>query len=281
MYHKNLSASQAIAATGGGVDVDISAYQGRARFIFASLNTAGTLPTHDRKLQSSVPLAQSALNQLSAGATDNQIKTSSSVNTLVGVKFTQSGARQIKSVGLMIKKIGTIAAAQTLTMTIQTNSGGLPSGTAIGTSAALQIDTAVGTSYAWVTFTFANPVDVADSTIYHLVVTASYTASGSNCCVMRSLTAASGGTLMTKTDTTWSNTSTEKVEVYALQYAFADVTGGAQTQATAAVVVNESDELDTDAMGPIVRVYDTIGGTVSPSFVASCDFVCTKKVQSS
>ena len=85
MYVKNLSASQAIAATGGGVDVDISAYQGKARFIFASLNTAGTLPTHDRKIQSSVPLAQSAMNQLSAGATDNQIKTSASVNTYFAV----------------------------------------------------------------------------------------------------------------------------------------------------------------------------------------------------
>jgi len=280
MFHTTIAASEAIAATGGGTDTDIGAYMGRARFIFASLNTAGTTPTHDRKIQGSAVVA-TGLSATGVGATDNIIKNSSSVNTLVGTKFTQSGAAQIKSVGLMIKKGGTIAAAQTLTLSLQTNSGGLPSGTALGTSAAVQIDTAVAATYAWVTFTFAKPVDVADSTIYHLVVTASYTASGTNCCFMRSLTAASGGTLMTKTDTTWSLTTTEKVEVFALQYAFADIATLVQTQNTGAAAINESVEIDVDNIPAVVRVYDTIGGTVGPSFVCSCSFAAGKKVQSS
>ena len=280
MYYKNLSAVQAIAATGGGVDTDISAYVGKARFIFAILNTAGTLPTLDRKIQASVaPVAGWTYTTL--GTTTNIIDAGASTTVYQGVKFTNATAGQIKTVDFWLKKAGTIATGKKLTLKVEADNAGSPSGTALGTSATVDIDTKVATTGQWVSFTFTTPVDVAASTIYHLVLSADYNASGSNYVSMTSTTVASGGTQESfDGSSTWSLTSTEKVMVQVHQYAFADVTTLVATQATAAVSVNESVEIDTDAMASFVRVYDTIGGTAGPSFVASTSFVCGRQVQS-
>lgn len=275
MQTSTLLTPVSVTATGGGSDLDISAFTGRLRFNRTTLNTAGTSPTLADKLQHSDALTR-GLEQSTVGATDNNIKTSSSVNTLVGLKFTQSGAKQVKRVAFQLKKIGTLTAGKKLTLAIQTDSAGAPSGTAAtnGTSNTVDIDTEVGTSYAWVVFTFAKPVDLADATVYHFVLSADYTASGSNAVNVRSLTAASGGTLETKDATTWTLTTTQKVEVYVDQYDFSDITGGAFTaRDTAGTAAIDSLEFNADDLKAIVRLYSTIGGTSNPAWTSAATAV--------
>ncbi len=268
---------QQVTATGGGPELDLSGYAKNVKFAFAGVNTAGSTPTLAAKLQASAGLAR-GLEQSTAGSTDNKLKTGASTAVNLGLKFTQSGARSVKRVALQLKKIGTLASGKKLTLTIQTDSTGAPSGTAVtnGTSNTVDIDTAVGTSYGWVVFTFAKPVDLADATVYHLCLSADYTASSSNCVEWRSLTVASGGTFETWNGTdTWTPTTTESLEAYVDQYNFADVTSGAFTGlTTAATKAPEEKNLDLRTIGnPILRLYNTIGGTSNPAYYAGCTLV--------
>jgi len=68
----------------------------------------------------------------------------------------------------------------TITATIQTESGGLPSGTAIanGTSSALQLNTAASSGFSYVNYPFATPPSLVAGTTYWVVMTLSSTTSG-------------------------------------------------------------------------------------------------------
>jgi len=279
MKHLNISPSQSLAATGGGIDVDISAQIKRGRFVFNSLNTAGTAPTHARKLQGSQAPAR-GLEQSTVGVTDNKLNSGATTNVKLGLAFTQSGARQIKRVALRLKNPGTITSGKKLTLTINTNSAGSPSATVLGTADTVLCST-IGTAYSWVVFNFAKPVDLADATLYHLVLACDYTADATNCIYWRSLTVASSGTVETYNATSWAAvTATEGFEVYVDQYNFADISGATQTGASDTVTVDESIEVDVDQLPPFVRVYDTIGGSSNPAFVASCNLISSGTVQS-
>ena len=282
MKHTNLSPTQSVSATGGGIDVDVSAYIGKARYVFGSVNTAGSSPTHNRKIQTS-DLPTRGLEQSVAGSTDNKLNSGATTNVKMSLKFTQSGARQIKRVALQLKNPGAITAGKKLTLTIQSDNSGNPSGTILqnGTSNTV-LCSAVAAAYGWVVFTFAKPCDVADATIYHLVLSCDYTADPTNCIYWRSLTVASGGTVNTYNGTTWAGvTTTQAFETYVDQYNFADVSGLAMTQASDVVTVDESYETESENItGRYVRVYDTIGGTGSPAFSAACNLIGDRTVQS-
>lgn len=88
----------------------------------------------------------------------------------------------VTKVRLWIKKVGTPAGTDTVTLVIQTNSSGIPSGTAVtnGTSTAVDISDTITTSYAWVTFTFATNPSLTAGTQYHLVLQGAFTISTSN-----------------------------------------------------------------------------------------------------
>lgn len=77
--------------------------------------------------------------------------------------------RTVGRVNLWLKKTG--APADNLTLKIETNSGGLPSGTLVtnGVSEAVA-GTTVGSSYGWVAFDFSVPPQLVAGTQYHLVL---------------------------------------------------------------------------------------------------------------
>lgn len=280
MKHLVLSAQQSVSATGGQEDVDASSLVGNCKLIFSSLNTAGSSPLHDRKLQGSTGLSR-GLEQSTAGATDNKLNSGATTNVKLALKFTQSGVRNVKRVALQLKNPGTITAGKKLTLTIQTNNSGAPSGTVVqnGTAGTV-LCSAVTAAYGWVVFTFAKPVDLADATIYHLVLSCDYTASGTNCIYWRSLTVVSGGTVETFDNTNWAAvTTTEAFEAYVDQYNFADVSGATQTQASDTVTVGESKTFWADDLPPVLRLYDTIGGTGGPAFTATCHLVAARSAQ--
>jgi hypothetical protein len=256
-----------ITATGGGQDADVSRLNGPVRVTLAALNTAGTAPTLACKLQTSAATTR-GLEYSTVGTTDNKLRSGASTNTKMALKFTQSGIAQVKRVGLYMKYNGTITPGQIVTLAIQSDSAGSPSNTAIGTSNNVVTDN-IATSAGWVVFTFPNPVDLADATVYHLVLSGNYTASASNYITWYSTTVASGGTVETSTDgTTWAAaTSTEKFMTYVDQYSFSDLTGGGYTTlTTAGNTTVQTLEFNGGNLPQFMRLYSTIGGSASPAF---------------
>lgn len=270
-----------VTATGGGLDLATARLSGRVHASIAVLNTAGTNPTLACKLQGATGLAR-GYEYSTAGATDNKLKTGASTAVNLALSFTQSGARSVKRVALRLNKIGTLTAGKLLTLAIQTNNAGAPSGTVVqnGTSATVDIDTYVSTSYGWVVFTFAKPVDLSDATVYHFVLSADYTASSSNCVQWRSATVASGGTFQTWNGTdTWTATTTQSLEAYADQYSFDDITGGGYTTvSTAGTASRQTLEFNGRELPQVTRLYCTVGGTSNPAFATAAIVTAAKRV---
>lgn len=259
------------ASEGGQQDVDISALSRQGKFIFQSKSAAGTNPTNDVKLQHSDGLTRGATYN-TVGASDHELREGGTTKVRLAAKFTQSGARQVKRVALMLKKQGTITAGGKLTLKVETNNAGVPSGTVLGTSATVDIDTEVGTTYAWVVFTFAKPVDLADGATAHFALEGDYTASGTNNVCWRANTVASGGNQSTHNNTSWTAVTTESHEFYTDQHNFADVTGGAFTQ-VGGTTSAQVKELNVDSLRAFVRAHVTIGGTSTPEFYTGISLV--------
>jgi len=266
-----------ITATGGGPDVSIANQTYRGIFDTSILNTAGTNPTLTRKLQHSEALARGAAST-TAGTNDIELREGATTNVALGALFTQSGARQIKSVLLRLRRNASVDTAATLALQIRTSSSSLPTTTVLGTSANVVISALSAADYRWVEFTFANPVDLADATVYHFVLTGSYTASADNNVTWRAATVASGGNRTSFDNTNWAATATQSFEFIASEYNFADVTGGGFTQATA-TSVNQGLTFWVDNLRPVVRVFDTIGGTNNPAFACATSLVSEGRTQ--
>lgn len=280
MTTKTLLTPVSITATGGGLDLDVSRLTGPVRITRTSLNTAGTNPTLADKLQTSTGLTR-GYEYSTVGTTDNKLRAGASTTVRLGLAFTQSGARSIKRIGLYLKKTGTITTGKIVTLAIQTDSTGSPSGTVVqnGTSANVQTDD-ISSTAGWIVFTFAKPVDLADATVYHLVLTGDYTASTSNYIGWQSKTVASGGTYEDNDGSNWAAvTTTEKLMAYVDQYSFADLTGGGFTSlATAGTAAVQTLEFNGRNLNPVMRIYSTIGGTSNPAWVSSA-IVTAARVQ--
>jgi len=259
-----LATPASITATGGGVDVDASGLTGEARLSLLALNTAGTNPTLAVKLQGSAPWAVGAV-YTTTGTNDIVLRNNTNDNIRLAAKWTQSGARQIKRVGLMLKKNGTITSGKIVTLELQTNSTADPSGTAVGASVSVQTD-AIGTAYDWVVFEFPKPIDVADSTVYWLVLTGDYDVSSTNNITWRTTTVASGGNANVY-DSAWSAVATNSREFYLHEYNFADVSGATySTLSTAGNATVQTLSRYAPSLPPVLRLYFTVGGTSNPAF---------------
>lgn len=258
----------AITATGGLADIDIGNFTRTMALGFAAKSSAGTNPTLDLKWQNSAP-AVAGYSFSTAGASDNKLKAGASTTVKLGAFWTQSGAKSLKSGLLMLTKIGTITAGKKVTVEVYADTTGAPSGSALA-STTIDIDTAITTDYLWVPFTFTTPLDVADATVYHLVLSADYTASASNCVEWRNATVASGGNFETYDATNWTATGTKSFEVILQQYTFTDIAGGTTTQVTTTASRQEVAFAADTPVSRIVRPYCTIGGTSTPTFYTVC-----------
>lgn len=264
--------SIADATEGGQADVDITALKGRGMVIMSAMTSAGSSPTLDLKLQQSPALAAGG-EYATVGANDIVLRNGSNDNIKLAAKWTQSGARQIKTASLMLKNNGTITAGKLLTLTINTNSTADPSSTVLGTADTV-LCSAVGTSYAYVTFTFAKPVDVADATVYWLVLAGDYTESSSNNITWRTATVGSGGNANVF-DSAWSAVTTNSREFYLREYNFTDVTGGGFTQVTTATST-QTRQLNLDNLSPIVRAHATVTGSSTPTYYGGIVLVTSR-----
>lgn len=98
--------------------------------------------------------------------------------TQISQGFKSNTSAAVKKVRLWLKKTG--SPTGNINIEIQTDSSGVPSGTAVtnGTSANLDIATKITTTYAWVTFTFATQPTLTAGTQYHLVFQGDNTING-------------------------------------------------------------------------------------------------------
>jgi hypothetical protein len=243
------------AATNYGADIDVVAYDGPAISIL-SADAQGSGITNTVKLQSSADLATGA-SYTTEGTNDIPLLHGAADNVNLAVKFTQSGARQIKQVGLMLKQLGTIAADKTLTLTIEADSSGDPSGTPLATFATVDPAT-IGEDYELVWFTLATPLDLANNTVYWLVLTGNYDASTENQIQWRTATVASGGNASVY-DEAWGAVDTNSREFIVRQYNFADISGAVFTAVGNATSL-QTKRLDLSACGGYLRTVSTIAG---------------------
>ena len=256
-------------ATYGGPDFDMSHYLGPAKAILAA-EAQGSGVTLNVKFQASDPAALGG-SYNETGDTDKALNKETSGKTKIAVQFTQSGARSIKRVALRLKKTGTIASDKLLTLTIETDSSGAPSGTALGTATILA--NSVGATYDWYDFVFTAPVDVANSTVYHLVLTSNYTASDTNYISWQGLTVASGGNA--EDYTPWADIDTLSLLYRVFQYSFADISGAAFTEVGNAAAFEAIHFPVADAKRIVRAVATVAGGTATGN--SSCVMLAHKR----
>jgi len=111
---------------------------------------------------------------------DQNIASSSSTRAAQGFKLSHSVATTRLVTGgaiLMKKNTGTTT---NLTVRIETDSAGVPSGTLADSNLTASISAFSDTSYAWRTFSFATPAALSGTTQYHLVVKHTTEATGSS-----------------------------------------------------------------------------------------------------
>lgn len=105
-----------------------------------------------------------------------------SVRTQISQGFKCNTSSTVTKIRLWLKKTGTPAGTDTVTLVIQTDSSGVPSGTPVtnGTATAVDISDTITTSYAWVTFTFSTNPSLTAGTQYHLVLQGAFTIGASD-----------------------------------------------------------------------------------------------------
>lgn len=268
---QSILAPTSITATGGTTDANVGLLTRILTFVLFVLVSAGTNPTFAAKLQTSGP-ASRGFGYTTVGATNNKLKAGAATTVQLGAQFTQSGAKSISSISVMLNKIGTIAAGKLVTVGVYTDVAGDPT-TLLG-SATIDIDTAISTTYGWVTVSFPTPIDLADATAYHIVLSADYTASATNCVQWRSATVASGGNFEAFDATNWADTTTQSLEVYTDVLTYADVTDGDFTLVSGAGASSRQEiNLPASSVGAHVRLHGTVGGTDNPAFTVALDVV--------
>jgi hypothetical protein len=246
--------------------------RGTARSCIAILNSAksaaGSTTSLAIKMQESDAVTRGV--DSSSASADNDVKLRSAADTAIKLskKFTQSGARQISKVFLKLKSLGSITAGKIVTARIETDSTGDPSGTLVHADATASVlCSAIATSYGWVEFAFSRPIDLANATVYHIVLIGDYDVSSSNCIILATDTVASGGDYNIYTTTWGTMSTTQVVNCYAEQYNFSDISSYTFTAVDELAASHQAKEWSLLTQKQYLRAKATVTGT-------SADFTC-------
>jgi hypothetical protein len=259
------------AATVFSADFDLIDYMNPGFAILDAI-AQGSGITSNIKLQSSPEAIHGSSSYLTTGNADKDLNIATSGKTKLGVQFTQSGARQIKSIALKLKRVGVITAGKILTLTLNADSTGDP-GSVLGTAATV-LCSSISTSYGWITFTFATPVDLADATVYHIVLTGNYDASDTLYIAWNALTVSSGGNAEDYAPSAWADVATLNLMYYTMQYNFADITSAAFTEVGNAA--SAQSKVINVTSGRFIRAKNTVAGG-SATGAISLSLVLRKK----
>lgn len=251
-----------VTATGAKQPVNISAVNRVVDFILSAKSNSGSSPTLDAKLQSSSSPAVGA-SYTTAGTEETPLNYNTADNVKLAAKWTQSGNRTLANALLRLKRNGALAAG-TLTLELYADSSG-PTGSALA-SATFDVASVPTDDYADCLFTFASTYELANSTVYWLVLTADFATSATDNITWHRKTSVAGAAGNSSVyDSGWTAATDKSFLFQVFQYTFTDVTGGAFTQVDTTgswQVIS----LWADDLPAFVRVYNTIGGTATPKF---------------
>ncbi|MFH0776406.1 MAG: LamG-like jellyroll fold domain-containing protein, partial [Patescibacteria group bacterium] len=112
--------------------------------------------------------------------TDIPLRLAAEDNVELAQQFQVSSAGTVPAVSLWLKKVG--LPTGDISLEIQTDTDGLPSGSAVadGTATAIAVDSLSAQDYQWVTFNFPTAPSLTAGTIYHLVLQGTFAASAEN-----------------------------------------------------------------------------------------------------
>lgn len=270
----DVAARVTTVGTYGSAVVDRLGFDSSLCVQHSAASSAGSSVTLNTKMQESDAVARGSKDDADGAADNNyQLRDASTSNIKFSAKVTQSGARQIKSVFLKLKKEGTITSGKIVTCRLETDSTGDPSGTLVHADATKDVETDdIAAAYGFIEFELTRPVDIADTTVFHIVLTGDYTESTSNCITLAVSDVASGGDF-NFFDAAWDTMSTVLKSVgYIEQYTFSDISGAAF--AAVSETAGAFEKLDVELVGKkrYVRALATVAGT-SASFQCGASVV--------
>jgi hypothetical protein len=261
MITRNLLLPVEITATGTTAALNATDLKGQATVILTAKSTSGSSPTLAVKLQAS-PAEAKIVDNVSSGASGTKLRVAADDNVKLAAAHTFAAARQISRVILPLKRAAGLSSG-TLTLTVEADNAGDPSGTALATATAAV--SGLATSFEGVTFELSKPLDIAAEAVVWFVLTGDYTAHATNNVEWRTETVASGGNSAANDGSAWTATTTADFDMVVHGYNFADVHSFTSVASTASV---QAHELHVDSHG-VLRLTYTLGGTSTPKFVAS------------
>ena len=234
--------------------------------LHSAASSAGTGVSLAVKMQESDAAGAGSFDNRSGTEVAVELRKGSNDNIKLAAKVTQSGARQVKSVFLRLKNVGTIASGKTVTVTLETDSSGDPSGTAIHADAtATVLCSSIDSSFDWVEFELTRPVDIADTTVFHIVLSGNYTESSSNYIAWATETVGSGGDFNIF-DSAWGGVSSTTAAMgYIEEYNFSDISGAAFTAVDETAGSFQELDVELSERKRYLRALATVTGT-SASF---------------
>ena len=259
------------ATTSYGKDFLIREYKGLGKFVLSSELQGSSIYETVILQESNEPAI--GLSYTTAGDSEISLSSGTGVDTALSVQYVPTTTGQLKYVWFNLGKTG--SPAGTLTVYVQGDTGGLPDGTAIGTSAAVNVETDVTATADWVQFTFATPVDLTASDTYHFVLKASYSASTTAYVSANSDTLTSGGNAEVCNAGAWANVATSSFMAMSQQYSFSAITGGTFTVQTNTAAAFQTLTVDMDALKPYIRAKNLVSGGSATG--ASCVILYGKK----
>lgn len=258
--------------TYGSQPIDTKNYLSAVFVLNSAKSSAGTGTSFATVIQESDDLAAGTKVNRSGTAVDNALD-SDTANAKFAFKFTQSGARQIYKVNVWAKRHGTIASSKYVICRLETNNAGAPSGTLVHADAIDSVSaTSMSTSYKFVEFTFQRPVDIANSTLYHVVLDGTYDADTAACVYIGSETVGSGGDFAISGAAWKAYSSTQSALAFVEEYNFATISGAAMDTVTESAAVFDTYALNLRGKKRWIRAKTTVAGS-SASFVGAMDVI--------
>jgi len=262
---RTLAVPSEVAATGFTAPVNVADLKGQARVIATAKSFAGTNPTLAVKLQASQGVERFT-SVASAGANGTSMLTDNSTVAELAASYVAGGNVTVTEILLPLKRHASLASGN-VTLSIEADNTGAPSGTALGTSVVLA--TALATSFESVEFEFTPGVNLTANSTYWIVATPNYTANATVNVAWRDATVASAGNFASSNGTAWTGTDTKNLGIVLRGHTFTDVATFTTVNATGSL---QSTEFPLGGTGTL-RLNNTLGGTNTPKFIQSAVLV--------
>lgn len=186
----------------------------------------------------------------------------------IGVDFTQTSNRQLRSFTVKMKRVGTLTSSYVVAR-LSKDTSDLPCDTLVhGALIDSVLASSIGTSYGWHTFTFDAPQDIDSMSQYHLTLSATYACSTDNYVRVLVESVTSGGDIEINADSVWQDSAQYAIVGYSQVMNFSDISGTTFDNATHSAGVFDTKDINLRSCNKYIRMKLTSVGT-DGSFVSS------------